>query len=214
MQPDWVPDEDKTLALLQAGDEEAFTRLVMGWSPAMLRLAAKFVPHRQAAEDVVQETWIAVLAGIDKFEGRSQLRTWVMSILVRRAQQAGRRERRSLPFSAVWREEHQPGVDPGRFIPDNAPAHAGSWLYPLPRWDFRPDDVAQNAELRDILEVAIGRLPRRQQQVVMLRDVWGSAPGEVSQLLGMTANYQRVLLHRARSQLRAAVESYVLAGEA
>jgi RNA polymerase sigma-70 factor, ECF subfamily len=204
------PGEDKTLALLQAGDEAAFAELVISWSPAMLRLAGQFVPHRQAAEEVVQETWMAVLAGIGKFEGRSKLRTWVMSILVRRAQATGRRERRSVPFSAVWREEHQPGVDPARFIPDNAPAYAGGWLYPLPRWDLQPADAAQNAELRDVLDAAIERLPRRQQQVVMVRDVWGCDPAEASQLLGITANYQRVLLHRARSQLRTAVESYFL----
>jgi RNA polymerase sigma-70 factor (ECF subfamily) len=202
-------DDDEIVARLVASDEEAFAALVTAWTPAMLRLAEQFVPTVQAAEDAVQDTWIAVITGIGRFQGRSRLRTWVVSILVNIARKAGRRERRSIPFSTAWRDEHTPAVDPRRFRPHDAPAHAHGWVYPLPRWDLRPDDDAQNAELSAVLDAALAALPRRQQQVLMARDVWGCDTAEVCELLGLTANYQRVLLHRARAKVRNMVEAYL-----
>jgi RNA polymerase sigma-70 factor (ECF subfamily) len=202
-------DDDDTVARLVAGDEDMFATLVTAWTPAMLRLAQQFVPNVQAAEDVVQDTWMAVIAGIDRFQGRSRLRTWVVSILVNVARRAGRRERRSIPFSAAWRDEHAPAVDPRRFRPHDAAQDARGWLYPLPRWHLRPDDEAQNAELSRVLDAAVATLPRRQQQVLMARDVWGCDAAEVCELLGLTANYQRVLLHRARAQVRSIMEAYL-----
>jgi RNA polymerase sigma-70 factor (ECF subfamily) len=202
-------DDDATVARLVAGDEDVFAALVIAWTPAMLRLAEQFVPNVQAAEEVVQDTWMAVITGIDRFQGRSRLRTWVVSILVNVARQTGRRERRSIPFSAAWRDEHAPAVDPRRFRPHDAPEDAQGWLYPLPRWHLRPDDGAQNAELSRVLDAAIAALPRRQQQVLMARDVWGCDAAEACELLGLTANHQRVLLHRARAQVRNMVEAYL-----
>jgi RNA polymerase sigma-70 factor, ECF subfamily len=199
---------------LRKGDETTLTALVVRWTPAMTRLAAQFVPTVQSAEEVVQDTWLAVIEGIDSFQGRSQLRTWVMSILIRKAQSAGRRERRSIPFTAAWRDEHSPAVDPSRFRPGGSTPQAGGWLYPLPRWDLQPEDSAENAELRSVIDDALADLPRRQQQVVMVRDVWGCTADEACQLLGVTANYQRVLLHRGRARLRTAVEVYITQGEA
>lgn len=199
------------VARLQSGDEETFTALVVRWTPGMLRLAGGYVPSRQVAEDVVQETWLAVLGGIGGFEGRSRLQTWVFQILVRLAQRAGVREHRSLPFTSVWREEHAPAVDPARFHPANAAADADSWISPLPRWDQLPDHRLLAGELSGLIDAAIASLPRRQQQVITARDVWGREPDEVCELLAISPNHQRVLLHRARSRVRTVVEQHLRA---
>lgn len=182
--------------------------MVTAWTPAMMAMARRFVASREEAEDAVQNTWIAVIAGIDGFEGRSGLRTWVLSILVRKAQHSGRREHRSVPFSAAWHEERAPSVDPNRFAPSGA-ERPHAWSSNLPRWDSLPDNQIESVELRGIVEAAIEQLPRRQQQVVVARDVWGCDGDEVCSMLSLSANYQRVLLHRARSHVRAAVETYL-----
>lgn len=204
-----VEDERTLLQLLRAGDEASFTAMVTAWTPAMISLAERFVASREAAEDAVQNTWHAVVTGLDQFEGRSGLRTWVLSILIRQAQRVGKRERRSVPFSTGWREERAPTVDPSRFRSDDAPEYPGGWALPLPRWDLAPDNQLASAELWTILGTAISDLPRRQQQVVTARDVWGCDSREVCAMLQLSANYQRVLLHRARAHLRLAVESYL-----
>lgn len=196
---------------LRAGDEAVFAALVRQWTPAMLRLAENYVPNRQVAEEVVQDSWLAVLHGIAGFEQRSSLRTWVFHIVVRRAQQTGIREHRSLPFSSVWREERAPAVDPSRFHPAHAPAHVRGWISPPQRWDQLPDQRWTGAELHTVIETAISRLPRRQRQVVTARDVWGLDPKEVCALLAISDNYQRVLLHRARATLRAVLETHLAA---
>lgn len=205
-----VEDDLALLARLRSGDEASFAEVVTAWSPAMISLAKRFVPSREAAEDAVQNTWLAVVAGIDRFEGRSGLRTWVLSILIRQAQQIGRREHRSVPFSAAWREERTPSVDPDRFRSVDALEHPGGWASALPRWDLLPENQAQTAELRAVLETAISKLPRRQQHVVTARDVWGCESSEVCAMLHLSANYQRVLLHRARAHLRIALEAYLV----
>lgn len=209
--PEWADEEQLLIKQLQSGDEAAFTALVLRWTPSMLRLAAGYVPNRQVAEDVVQETWLAVLAGIGGFEGRSQLRTWVFHILVRQAQRVGVRERRSLPFTAVWREDRAAAIDPARFHPDNAAPEAGGWVSPLPRWDQLPEHRLLGLELQDVIEHAIALLPRRQRQVITARDVLGCESAEVCELLAISPNYQRVLLHRARSQLRTSIEQHLAA---
>ncbi|MEP6814708.1 MAG: sigma-70 family RNA polymerase sigma factor [Marmoricola sp.] len=198
------------LTRLRDGDEASFAAIVVAWSPAMISLARRFVSSREAAEDAVQNTWLAVVAGIDRFEGRSGLRTWVLSILIRQAQQTGRREHRSIPFSSAWHDERQATVDAGRFRPPESPDHPRGWAAPLPRWDLLPDNQVQAAELRKVLAQAIGELPRRQQQVVVARDVWGCGSTEVCVMLHLSANYQRVLLHRARAHLRRALELYLV----
>ncbi|MEO7262902.1 MAG: sigma-70 family RNA polymerase sigma factor, partial [Jatrophihabitantaceae bacterium] len=200
--PGDVDHEDSAvLMLLRAGDEASFAALVTAWSPAMISMAQRFVPSREAAEDVVQDTWLAVVDGIDRFQGRSTLRTWVLSILIRQAQRTGRRERRTIPFSVAWRDEHGPSVAASRFRAANAAEYPRGWVSPLPRWDLLPDNHLQARELRRVLADAISDLPRRQQQVIMARDVWGCGSSEVCTMLGLSANYQRVLLHRARAHL-------------
>lgn len=208
-----IDDEVVLLARLKQGDEASFTAVVISWTPAMIALAERFVATREEAEDAVQETWLAVIAGLDRFEGRSGLRTWVVSILIRQAQHTGRRERRSLPFSAAWRDERGPTVDDDRFRSASAAERPNVWSSHLPRWDQMPENNVQAAELRALVEAAITELPRLQQQVIVARDVWDCGSEEVCSMLKVNANYQRVLLHRARAHVRASLESYFVGSD-
>lgn len=142
-----IDDEAVLLGRLREGDEASFTAVVISWTPAMIALAERFVATREEAEDAVQDTWLAVIAGLDRFEGRSGLRTWVVSILIRQAQHTGRRERRSIPFSAAGRDERRPTVDADRFCPASAPEWPNGWSSHLPRWDQMPENHQQAAEL-------------------------------------------------------------------
>lgn len=191
---------------LRAGDEEAFARIVSDWSRPMLALARGFVSTDASAEEVVQETWLAVIKGLDRFEGRSALRTWVYRILVNTAKSRGVREHRSLPWSSVAGEEAGPSLDPALFQDGGWRAAPGEW----------PEDVAVETsvlagEVRDELERAIATLPERQRTVLTLRDVLGMSSEEVSDLLEITQGNQRVLLHRARTAVRGELASYLAA---
>lgn len=203
-----IDDEAMLLVRLREGDEASFAALVVSWTPAMIAVAERFVATREEAEDAVQDTWLAVIAGLDRFEHRSGLRTWVVSILIRQAQQTGRRERRSVPFSAAGRDERGPTVDAGRFRPADAPEWPNGWSSHLPRWEQMPENHQQAAELRAVVNAAITQLPRRQQQVIVARDVWDCGSKEVCSMLKVSANHQRVLLHRARAHVRTALETY------
>ncbi|CAN5656261.1 sigma-70 family RNA polymerase sigma factor [soil metagenome] len=200
------------LRRLREGDEATFAAVVISWTPALIALAERFVASREEAEDAVQDTWLAVIAGLERFEGRSGLRTWVISILIRRAQHTGRRERRSIPFSSAWRDERGPTLDADRFRPAGAPEWPNGWSSHLPRWDQMPENHQQAAELRAVVDAAITELPRRQQQVIVARDVWDCGSEEVCSMLKVSANYQRVLLHRARAHVRASLETYFVGG--
>jgi RNA polymerase sigma-70 factor, ECF subfamily len=169
----------------------------------MLRLALVYVRGRAIAEEVVQETWIGVLDGIDRFEGRSSLRTWVFSILVNQAKTRAERERRSLPFSALGAEA---SVDPDRFLPAHDP-WAGHWAT-SPK-ALLPEEQLLAAELRERLAAAIRRLPESQRAVLALRDVEGWSPEEVCNVLQLTDANRRVLLHRARGALRRTLDRYL-----
>ena len=176
----------------------------------LLAIARRYVDGPAAAEDVVQETWLAVLGGLDRFEGRSSLRTWVVAIGVRTARRHGARDRRSLPFSSLGRSGRggeEPAVDPGRFGPD------GHWSSPPARWDTEPEQRLGADELRRVIEAAIEVLPARQREVITLRDVHGLPAADTARALGVSEANQRVLLHRARSRVRAAVESYAGDGD-
>lgn len=197
------------LTRLRDGDEASFTAVVISWTPGLIALAERFVLTREEAEDAVQNTWLAVVAGLDRFEGRSGLRTWVVSILIRQAQHTGQRERRSIPFSSAWRDERGPTVDADRFRPPDSPEWPNGWSAPLPRWDLMPENHQQAAELRGVVDAAITELPRRQQQVIITRDLWGCGSEEVCTMLQLSANHQRVLLHRARAHVRASLETYL-----
>ena len=183
------------LARLRAGDESAFMDLVDRYGPLMLRLALTYTPSRAVAEEVVQEAWLGVLTGLDRFEGRSSLKTWILRILVNRARTRGEREHRTIPFSSYL----EPAVDPERFEPD------GAWESPPSEW---PEERLLAKETLDQLHSAIAKLPPRQQEVIVLRDVEGWEPDEVSAALDVSDGNQRVLLHRARSKVRTDLERY------
>ena len=205
-----MQDEQRLVAALRAGDEAAFVNVVAGWHGGMVRLAGAYVPSRAVAEEVVQETWLAVLNGIDRFEGRSSLRTWVFRILVNRAKTRGERERRSVPFSSLASAEAgtgEPSVDPDRFLPpdhDRIPGHWNTAEGRAPR-DL-PEDRLLEREAIEHLRRAIAALPEAQRTVISLRDVEGWESEEVCELLGISDGNQRVLLHRARSRVRAELE--------
>lgn len=168
----------------------------------MLRVASSFVPSRPVAEEVVQETWVAVLRGIDAFEGRSSLRTWLFKILVNRARTAGSRERRSVPVGTVG-EGGLAGPAAERFD------ESGGWLTPPEQWPDDVDDRFQAGKLAEVIRSAIDDLPHRQRRVVTLRDVEGLSGPEVCDILQISEANQRVLLHRARIRLRQAVATEV-----
>jgi RNA polymerase sigma-70 factor (ECF subfamily) len=204
-----VADDHALVERLRAGDEEAFMDLVTRWSPSMLRVARMYVPSQAVAEDVVQETWLGVLNGIDRFEGRSSLRTWVFSILVNRARTRGERERRTVPFASLGRQdgdEDSSAVDPDRFVGQGD--GAGSWAAPPVRWWEEPERALDSDEAVARIESEIEKLPEMQRLVITMRDVDGMSSEEVRSALEISETNQRVLLHRARAKVRAALEDY------
>jgi RNA polymerase sigma-70 factor, ECF subfamily len=202
-------EDDQLVRSLRAGDEAAFVALVRRHHALMLRVALSYVRTEAIAEEVVQETWCAVLTGIDRFEGRAALKTWIMRILTNRAKTRGRREARSVPFSAIAdAEDDGPAVDPDRFLPADHPQYPGHWAAGPTAWTHVPDERLLAAETRDRIRAAIASLPARQQIVISLRDVEGWSPDEVCELMDLSENNQRVLLHRARSRVRAELEQY------
>jgi RNA polymerase sigma-70 factor, ECF subfamily len=189
------PDAE-LLRRLRAGDEQAFVALVERYNGSMLRLAASFVPSRAVAEEVVQDTWLAVLRGLPAFEGRASLRTWMFTILVNRARTTGTREQRTIPVADTG-----PVVDAARFGPD------GAWSAPPEHWIEEAEDRIEAEKLAGLLKAAIGGLPDRQREVVLLRDVEGMSSAEVCDVLSISEANQRVLLHRGRGKLRQALEA-------
>jgi RNA polymerase sigma-70 factor (ECF subfamily) len=200
-----LPDAE-VVAALKRGDESVFADLVDAYSPGLMRMAMMFVRDRAVAEEVVQETWIAVLRGIDRFEGRSSLKTWIFRILMNTAKTRGQRESRSVPFSAAAGGD-EPSVDPDRFL-DADHQYAGGWMLGPSEWQTPEEELLQG-ETREAILRAIDQLPEQQRAVITLRDVEGFPSDEVSQALGITDGNQRVLLHRARSKVRAAIEAYL-----
>ena len=197
------------VAALRRGDESAFAELIDRHSPAMVRVARTYVPSRAVAEEVVQETWIAVMRGIDGFEERSSLKTWVFRILANVAMRRGERESRSVPFSALAAAENtgEPSVDPDRFLPADHELFPGHWAVMPARWPT-PEEGLLAGETREVIARAIEELPKAQRTVISLRDVEGWSSEEVCEALEITAGNQRVLLHRARSTVRTAIEEY------
>ncbi len=203
-------DERELLAALRAGDEAAFSRIVSEWSRPMLALARGFVSTEASAEEVVQETWLAVIKGLDRFEGRSSLRTWVYRIMVNTAKTRGVKEHRTLPWSTLAGEDGGPSLDPALFQSGSEP-HPGGWRAAPAAW---PEEVAVEGsvlagEVRAELRTALDALPDRQRTVLTLRDVLGHTSEEVCELLEISPANQRVLLHRARTAVRAGLASYL-----
>jgi RNA polymerase sigma-70 factor (ECF subfamily) len=184
------------------------------FSGSMLRVAQIYVSSRAVAEEVVQETWLAVLDGIGRFEGRSSLKTWIFRILSNRAKTRAERERRTIPFSALVDPARVPeaAVDADRFRDADDPQWPGHWASPPQSWSAVPEDRLVAAETRSLLEAAIERLPPGQRTVISLRDIEGWSAEEVCNALEIGETNQRVLLHRARAKVREALEDYL--GEA
>ena len=189
------PDAE-LLGRLRAGDEQTFVALVERYNGSMLRLAGSFVPSRAVAEEVVQDTWLAVLRGLPAFQGRASLRTWMFTILVNRARTTGSREQRTIPVADAG-----PVVDASRFGPD------GAWSAPPEHWIEEAEDRIEAEKLGGLLKAAIDGLPGRQREDVLLRDVEGMSSAEVCDVLSISEANQRVLLHRGRGKLRQVLET-------
>jgi RNA polymerase sigma-70 factor (ECF subfamily) len=209
-------EEPELLGALRRGDEAAFVRLVEALHGAMLRLAMVHVGDRATAEEVVQDAWLGVLQQLDRFEGRSSLKTWILRIVSNRAKTRAIRERRTVPFSALPggdQDVDEPGVEPDRFLPAGH-RWAGHWASPPRSWRDVPEDLLLSRETMTEVERAVDGLPVAQQAVLVLRDVEGLTAAEACHLLGLSEGNQRVLLHRARSKVRAALERYLDAAPA
>ncbi len=201
--------DDAIVAGVCSGDEAVFAQLLNDWSRSMLLLARTFVSSEASAEDVVQDTWLAVIRGIDQFEGRSSLRTWVYRILVNTAKKRGVRESRTVPWSSLAGTDEDPGptVDPALFrdVDDEYP---GGWRSFPKEWHSAEGNVLAG-EVRATVRTAIDALPDRQRIVITLRDVMGHTSEEVCQMLELSGANQRVLLHRARAAVRTQLASYL-----
>jgi RNA polymerase sigma-70 factor (ECF subfamily) len=203
-------DDDALLRALRAGDERVFGELVERWSGMMLRLALAHVSSRAIAEEVIQDAWLTLLRSLDRFERRSSLRTWVLGIVVNLARSRARSERRVVPLPPDMAGS---AVDSTRFLPQEHPRWPHHWaIEPMP-WPT-PEDALLAQETRKVILDAIAELPASQREVVLLRDVEGLTATEVCNALGLTDTHQRVLLHRARSRVRNALERYFTATEA
>jgi len=209
-----LPSDGVLVAALRAGDEAMFARMLDAWSSSMLRLARSFVSTHASAEEVVQDTWLAVLKGLHGFEGRAAFRTWVYRILVSTAKKRGVREHRSLPWSSVVPDapDGGPTVDPARFRgPEDQ--YPGGWREFPPEW-ASPEEIALSGEIHTVLAAVLEELPGRQRAVLSLRDVSGHSAREVCELLDITPANQRVLLHRARAVVRERLAGYLARGVA
>lgn len=197
--------EADLVRLLRQGDELAFTTLVDRYHASMVRIARSFVSSDAAAEDVAGDTWLAVVQGLERFEGRSTVKTWLFHILANRARSRGVKEARSVPFSSLD-DEANPAVNPDRFLPAGG-RWAGYWSAPPCSWSLGPESSADSARLRRLIARALDQLPASQQAVVTLRDVQGLTGSEVCDILQLSEANQRVLLHRGRAKMRLILET-------
>ena len=200
--------EAQLLEALRAGDEAAFAQLVREYQPSLVRVARIYVSTQAAAEEVAAETWLAVLNGLDRFEGRSSLKTWIFRILTNIAKTRAQRDGRTLPFSALQDPGRVPeaALDADRFLDPEHPRWPGHWAVRPEPW---PEDALVAAETQAVVAEAIEALPPAQRAVISLRDVEGWSSEEVRNALELSETNQRVLLHRARSKVRRALESYL-----
>ena len=196
---------------LKRRDEAAFVQIVRQYHGQLLRLAMVYARSRAVAEEIVQDAWLGVVQGIDTFEGRSSFKTWLFRILVNRARTRAQREGRTIPFSSVWdasREPNEPAVDPDRFLPATDRDWPFHWAVPPKAWGSSPEAEVLARESLELVEHAIAELTPAQREVITLRDVEGWESEEVCNVLGISETNQRVLLHRARSRVRAALERH------
>ena len=215
-----LPSDEAVVSRLRAGDEAMFALVLDTWSPGLRRLARGYVTTDASADEVVQDTWVAVIRGLDGFEGRSALRTWVYRILVNTAKTRAVREARTVPSEELFAGDTGPTVDPARFRGSGSPGRrswnpfqrqgdpaAGTWLNPPAAWPS-PESSAVARETRTEIARALAELPERQRIVVALRDADGWSSEEVCEIMGISAGNQRVLLHRGRAALRTRLEEY------
>jgi RNA polymerase sigma-70 factor (ECF subfamily) len=206
-------DDLQRIQALRNGDEAAFTALVEQYYPSMVRIAMIYVPNRAIAEEVVQETWVGVLRGLERFEGRSSLKTWIFTILTNRAKTRAQRESRYVPLASPFDTETEgiePAVSPERFSLDGD----SHWVWDIrPHgWDDIPEDRLLSQETLRLVMETIENLPPGQRQVIRLRDIEGWSSAEVCNTLAISETNQRVLLHRARAKVRQALEAYLADG--
>ena len=212
--PSGEPTSRNDLELIEAlcqGDELAFVRLLNDYNASLIRLALLYVSNHSIAEELVQETWLAVLKGIGRFERRSSLKTWIFRILINQAKKRAQREGRQIPFSALWYADNEPeeaAVEPERFRPEDDSQWPGHWASAPTSWDDIPEHRLLSQETHACLLQAIETLPPSQREVITLRDIEGWTSEEVCQLLNISEANQRVLLHRARSKVRRVLEQY------
>ncbi len=208
----WQSADGALVLALRQGDEAAFMLVVAQYQGPLLRLAQSFVTDRAVAEEVVQETWLGVLKGIDTFAGRSSFKTWLFHILANIARTRAVREGRTVPFAALAArddEEDATLVPEDRFFPPDDP-HANHWAAPPRRWETQPEAHLLSGELREQIQAAILALPPNQRVVITLRDIEGWPSDEVCTFLNVTEANQRVLLHRARCKVREALSRYMV----
>jgi RNA polymerase sigma-70 factor (ECF subfamily) len=197
------------VAALRAGDEKAFEGLVERFHPSLVRVARLYVSSDAIAQEVAQETWLGVLNGLDRFEERSSLKTWIFRILANIAKTRGVREGRTVPFSATATAgDDGASVDPECFIPPEAERYPRHWAVDPCAWSAEPDERLLSGEVRELIFRTIDGLPTNQRAAIVLRDVEGWSSDEVRNELGVGETNQRVLLHRARSKVRHALEDY------
>jgi RNA polymerase sigma-70 factor (ECF subfamily) len=195
-------NDEGIVAAIRGGDEAAFLALVEAYHTGFVRLARLWCSDTALAEDVVQETWVTALEQLDRFAGRSTLKTWLCGILHNHARNRLRKEQRTVPLSVT---EDEPAVDRSRFSP-HGHRWDGHWATPPTPWRLTPEQALYSRELGNILEAAIAELPAAQREVLVFRDVEGLTGEETCAVLGVSENNQRVLLHRARSKLRNRLE--------
>lgn len=205
-------DDAQLVEALRAGDEAAFAWLLDRYGPTMKRVARSYVASDAAADEVVQETWMAVITGIDRFEQRSSVKTWIMRILANIARTKGAREHRTVPFASLEAElaDDTPAVAPDRFHGNRTGGWPDHWSRPPLPWDDEPAERLVSEETLETIAECIAELPPNQRAVVTLRDVEGWESHEVCNALDISETNQRVLLHRARSRIRQALERKLL----
>jgi RNA polymerase sigma-70 factor (ECF subfamily) len=200
--------DQRIVSGLRAGDAAVFAEVFDRYNGSLVRVGMRYVPSRAIAEEVAQDTWIGVIEGIDRFEGRSTFKTWLYKILIYRARSRGERERRTTPMSALADDDSAPSVPTERFRGSDA-LWAGHWATPPRRWDGDAEDRLLAGEARSVIDAAIAEMPLAQREVIVMRDLSQFSAVQVCELLGLTEANQRVLLHRARSRVRAALENYL-----
>lgn len=206
-EPD-VNADSGIVAALRAGDQNAFRDVVAKLNPGLVRLASTYV-STELADEVVQDTWVAVVRSIDSFQERSSLTTWIYRIMLNKVRTLARREAKIIPFAAMGHtsEGSHPAIEPERLIhPESGPGH---WAQTPQRWENLPAERLESTETLDMIEAAISRLPPAQREVIQLRDILGWSAEEACNTLGISSVNQRVLLHRARAAVRAMLEEYL-----